>query len=190
MARMERSFRRAFWLLSRKLLLTIPRRRAELRRPAFSRPGSTSCDISKLRRDQAAVSYTSTARKLPKSASSLSSMSPSRRFRAPDHDARRRERNFERSPSVIPGLTTAVKYARDVFPPQSIGFGARNHIRVYDVDNTGSLSVRVRVTNAALLAYGPFAEYQVLSRHGTASTRAIPTMSRHADPPVRALDVS
>ena len=72
-----------------------------------------------------------------------------------------RERNFERGPSVIVGLTTAVKYARDVFPPQFVGFGSRNHIRVYDVDNTGSLNVRVRVTNAALLAYGPFAEYQV-----------------------------
>lgn len=72
-----------------------------------------------------------------------------------------RERSFERGPSVILGLTTAVNYAGGVFPPQVTGFTARNHVRVYDVDNTGNLSVRVRVTNAALLAYGPFAEYQV-----------------------------
>ena len=41
------------------------------------------------------------------------------------------------------------------------GFSARNRIRIYDVDNTGSLTVRVRITNPALLAYGAFAEYQV-----------------------------
>ena len=72
-----------------------------------------------------------------------------------------RERNFERGPSVILGLTTQVIYAGGVFPPTVTGFNARNHIRVYDVDNTGNLSVHVRVTNAALLAYGSFAEYEV-----------------------------
>jgi hypothetical protein len=72
-----------------------------------------------------------------------------------------RERSFERGNSVLLGLATAVRYDPGTFPPKVIGFGARNHIRIYDVDNTGNLAVRVRITIDALLAYGPFAEYQV-----------------------------
>jgi len=42
-----------------------------------------------------------------------------------------------------------------------VGFIARNHIRIYDIDNTGALAVTVRVTVDPLRAYGPLAKYDV-----------------------------
>jgi hypothetical protein len=73
-----------------------------------------------------------------------------------------REQQFQSGPSVILGLATAPIYDLSDHPPtKTIGFRARNHVRIYDVDNTGTLAVRVRVTIPVLSAYGPFADYQV-----------------------------
>ena len=74
-----------------------------------------------------------------------------------------RERNFKRGASNIEGLRTGPKYdfSGGVVPPKVIGFNARNHVRIYDVDNTGTLAATVRVTIDALRAYGPFATYDV-----------------------------
>ena len=74
-----------------------------------------------------------------------------------------RERQLQRGPSLLLGLATAPIYDLSSFPnPKTIGFRTRNHVRIYDVDNTGTLAMRVRVTVPVLAAYGPFADYQVL----------------------------
>jgi hypothetical protein len=74
-----------------------------------------------------------------------------------------RERDFKRGASTILGLTTGPKYdfSGDAASPKVVGFIARNHIRIYDPENTGALAVTVRVTVDALQAYGPFAKYDV-----------------------------
>jgi hypothetical protein len=73
-----------------------------------------------------------------------------------------RERNFERGASTILGLTTSPKYDfSGGLPPKVVGFNARSHIRIYDVDNTGNLAATISVTVAPLQAYGPFAKYDV-----------------------------
>lgn len=73
-----------------------------------------------------------------------------------------REPNFQRGPSSILGLMTGPKYDfSGGLPPKVIGFNGRNHVRIYDVDNTGTLAAIVRVTVPALQAFGPFAEYDV-----------------------------
>ena len=73
-----------------------------------------------------------------------------------------RERAFKRGASMILGLTTGPKYDfSGGGTPKVIGFNARNHVRIYDVDNTGALAAKVRVTISSLRVYGPFAEYDV-----------------------------
>ncbi len=73
-----------------------------------------------------------------------------------------RERSFEHGASTILGLTTGPKYDfSGGLPPKVIGFNARNHVRIYDVDNTGALVATVQVTVPGLEAYGPFARYEL-----------------------------
>jgi hypothetical protein len=69
-----------------------------------------------------------------------------------------RERDFKHGASTILGLRTGPKYdfSGGGYPPRVIGFIARNHVRIYDVDNTGTLAVTLRVTVVALEAYGDF----------------------------------
>lgn len=72
-----------------------------------------------------------------------------------------REREFLTGPSVLLGLATTPLYESAVRVPEVIGYAARNHLRIYDVDNTGTLSVKVRVTVDPLSAYGSWASYDV-----------------------------
>jgi hypothetical protein len=73
-----------------------------------------------------------------------------------------REQEFKRGPSTILGLTTGPKYDLSGGPPPKVvGFVGRNHLRIYDVDNSAQLEVAVRVTVRPLEAYGPFAQYRL-----------------------------
>ena len=73
-----------------------------------------------------------------------------------------RERQFQNGTTVILGLRTMPKLDPTEFPPRTtIGYAARNRVRVYDVDNTGALSVRIRVTVPALEAFGAFAQFEL-----------------------------
>ena len=67
-----------------------------------------------------------------------------------------REAQFVRGSSAVAGLRTSPAYDFVTIPPKVVGFNTRNRLRIYDVDNTGSLVVHVRATVAPLLAYGPF----------------------------------
>ncbi|HEX2062261.1 MAG TPA: hypothetical protein VHK90_16100 [Thermoanaerobaculia bacterium] len=73
-----------------------------------------------------------------------------------------RERDFVQGTSHIFGLGTSPIYDWTYRPyPVTTGFQHRNHIRVYDPDRTGTLSVTIRVTIDPLSAYGPWAQYHL-----------------------------
>lgn len=59
-----------------------------------------------------------------------------------------RERDLLRGSSALVGLRTEPIYdftGTDGYPPKVVGFKRRNYIRIYDLDNTGNLTVKVRV---------------------------------------------